>query len=224
MTDKYHSPRFWSIFFLLFLVIAGLILHYIDAVEWRQVLEWAREYTQYWWLAPVLVGLQIIFYMFALPGSLFLWVATLLYPPVSATIILVAGSTIGGLAAYLLSQTLATPWKRRIQQNQIFYTLKARGDFITLLALRIMPGFPQSVINYSSGILHIPVSRFLTTAIIGLTCKTYLYAYVISMAVEAEDPTELIGLDTLWPLIMLSTLFLLAGLFQHYRLRKKQGK
>lgn len=224
MTNKHHPSQLWVIFFLLFLVIAGLILHYIDALDWRQVLEWAREYTQYWWLAPVLVGLQIILFMFALPGSMLLWVAALLYPPVSATIILVAGCTIGGLAAYLLSRSLATPWKKRIQQNQIFHTLETRGDFITLLALRIMPGFPQSVINYSSGILHIPVSRFLTTAIIGLTCKTYLYAYVISMAVEAEDPTELIGLDTLWPLIMLSILFLLAGLYQHYRLRNKQGK
>ncbi|MCK5091504.1 MAG: TVP38/TMEM64 family protein, partial [Gammaproteobacteria bacterium] len=160
MTDKHHNSQLLAIFLLLFLVIAGLILHYIDALEWRQVLEWAREYTQYWWLAPVLVGLQIVFFMFALPGSLFLWVATLLYPPVSATIILVAGSTLGGLAAYLISRTLATPWKKRIQQNQIFHTLQARGDFITLLALRIMPGFPHSVINYSSGILHLPISSF----------------------------------------------------------------
>lgn len=224
MTDKYHPYRLLAIFFLLFLVIAGLILQYIDVLEWRQVLEWAREYIQHWWLVPVLVGLQVVFFMFALPGSMFLWVATLLYPPVSATIILVAGSSIGGLAAYMFSRTLAIPWKKRIQQNQVFHTLKDKGDFITLLALRIMPGFPQSVINYSSGILHIPVGPFLTTAIIGLTCKTYLYAHVISMAVEVEDPTELIGLDTLWPLIMLSTLFLLAGLFQHYHLRKKQGK
>jgi len=222
MTDKHYPSKLWAIFFLLFLVIAGLILHYIDIPDWRQALEWAREYTQYWWLAPVLVGLQIVLFMFALPGSMLLWVATLLYPPFSATIILVAGSTIGGLAAYLLSRTLATPWKKRIQKNQIFHALEARGDFITLLSLRIMPGFPQSVINYSSGILHIPVSRFLTTAVIGLSCKTYLYAHVISMAVEVEDPTELIGLDTLWPLIALSVLFLLAGLFQHYRLRKKQ--
>ena len=222
MTEKHPPSRRWPIFFLLFLITSGLLLHYIDALDWRQALEWAREYTQYWWLAPVLVGLQIVFFMFALPGSMFLWVATLLYPPVSATIILVAGSSLGGLAAYMFSRTLAAPWKKRIQQNQIFHTLKARGDFITLLALRIMPGFPHSVINYSSGILHIPVSQFLITAIIGLTCKTYLYARVIYQATEIEDPVSLIGFSTLWPLILLSTLFLLAGAFQYYGLRTKK--
>lgn len=214
--DRHHLAYFLQLSFLLLLVTTGLVVYFFDLLEWRQTLEWARNYTQYWWLAPFLIGIQVIFFMFALPGSTIFWIIALLYPPVSATIFLVLGSTLGGLAAYLFSRTLVGPWKNRIQHYRIFHLLEKRGDFLSICALRVMPGFPHSVINYSSGILHIPIGQFLAATIIGLTFKTYLYANVVYQAVEAADPKELIQLETIGPLIILTILLLLARLLQHY--------
>ncbi len=86
---------------LLGLIATGIILELAGLLDAEKILSIAREFSQHWWLAAILILLQGILFSFALAGSLFLWVAAPLYPPVMATFILAAGSTLGGLGAYL---------------------------------------------------------------------------------------------------------------------------
>ena len=118
---------------------------------------------------------QILLFTFALPGSVLLWVFALLYAPVSATVLLVTGSTLGALSAYWFARWQSLTWVTRIQRSRFFHLLEQRGDFFTLSALRLLPGFPHSFINYGCGVLRLPLWRFIGASMIGFTLKYALY-------------------------------------------------
>lgn len=195
---------------LLALLALGLIAHFLGLLEWRQVLHWARGYARHEWLVAALILLQIVLFMFAMPGATLLWVVAALYPPVPATLILVTGASLGGLAAYLFARRLATPRLARLRSNRGFRLLREHGDFLTLCALRIMPAFPHSIINYGAGILGLPLGRFLAAAVLGLSVKTFLYSRVIHHTLGAAEPSELLWRNVVPPLVLLALLLLLA--------------
>ena len=197
--------------------LAGEVLGLLDAEAW---IGWARQFAQHWWLALLIVLLQSILFTFALAGSLFLWVAALIYPPVTATLILVAGSTLGGLGAYFLSGYLTDEVKSKIERSRIYKMIHSSNDFFTLFALRVFPGFPHSVVNYSAGILRADLGHFVVAAILGIAIKTYLYARVIYPAASGVSVELLLDASVVGPLLLLSVISLV-GMFLNYRYSKK---
>ena len=181
------------------------------------MLQWARGYAQYGWLAAALILLQIVLFMFAMPGSTLLWVMAALYPPVPATLILVTGASLGGLAGYLFARRLSTPRLAQLRGNRGFRLLREHGDFLTLCALRVTPAFPHSIINYGAGILGLPLGRFLAAAVLGLSVKTFLYSRVIHHTLGAAEPSELLWRNVVPPLILVALLLLLARLILRRR-------
>lgn len=215
-----HSERLAGlgpIMLLLSLLALGLIVHFLGLFEWRQVLQWARGYGQHWWLAAALILLQIVLFMFALPGSTLIWVVAVLYPPVPATLMLVTGATMGGMAGYLFARRLAASRLAQLRNNRGFILLQRHGDFLTLCALRVMPGFPHSIINYGAGILGLPLGRFLAAAVLGLSVKAFLLSSAIHHTLGAAEPSQLAWRDIVLPLVLLALLLLLARLIQRRR-------
>jgi uncharacterized membrane protein YdjX (TVP38/TMEM64 family) len=211
-----HFKMFWQPLSLFILVAAGVIVAINADIDWQQMINAARGYTHYWWMAPALVALQILLFTFALPGSLILWIVAPLYPPVTGTIILVTGSTLGALTAYLFAQWKVLGWAKWIQKSHIFKLLNNRSNFLTSCALRTMPNFPHSVINYGSGLLRIPIGPFLASAVIGLSLKSFLYCKAIYSAASAINLSEIIRLNTLGPLVIVTLLVVVA---EYLRLR-----
>lgn len=82
--------------------------------------------------------------------------------------------------------------------------------------LRMMPGFPHSVINYGSGILRIKFINFIPAAMSGTAVKTYIYSALIYDTTTSGTSTSPIG-PAVWPLFLLS-LLILAGVFGKHRL------
>jgi len=211
-TPGERPEEFGPLVLLLGLLALGLVAHFLGWLEWRQVLQWTRGYTAHWWLAAALILLQIVLFMFAMPGSTLLWVVAVLYPPIAATLILVAGASMGGLAGYLFARRLARHRQARLRKKRHFRLLREHGDFFTLCALRVTPGFPHSIINYGAGILGLPLGRFLAAAVLGLGVKTALYSHVIHRTLEAAEPAERAWQEIALPLVLLALLLLLARL------------
>ena len=196
-----------------FLDIAGLL----DAGE---ILRASRSYAQYWWLVVIIIVAQALMFTFALAGSLFLWVVAPLYPPLTATLILTIGSTLGGLGAYLFSRALTDELKNRVQQSAVYRLLQGGGPFLTQLALRVFPGFPHSVVNYSAGLLRVRLVPFVIAAILGIALKTYVYAGVIYQASNHMSIDMLLDVSVYGPLLILS-LLCLVGVFLKYKITSK---
>ena len=174
-----------------------------------------------WWLIIIIILLQVLLFTFALAGSIFLWVAATLYPPLTATAILVAGATLGGLSAYLFSAKITEQWSARVQRSHIYRLLHKQDKFFTLLAMRIMPAFPHALVNYSSGMLRVKWRYFIPATIIGIGAKSYVYAGIIYNATSSVALEELLDFSTYGPLLLIAG-FILVGLFIKYRLDKTQ--
>ncbi len=203
------------------LIMAGILLDISGLLDAEKMLNIAREYTDHWWLVLVLILLQIIMFTFALPGSFFLWIAAPLYPPAMATFILAVGSTLGGVTAYLFSKRLTDEWIERIKNSHAYKLLHKQDNFFTLFALRVFPAFPHSLINYSSGILNVKLSRFIPAAILGISIKSYIYSKVIYNATTSERLEDLLDISAYGPLILLSAITLMY-VFIKYKLASKR--
>lgn len=199
------------------LITAGILLDFYGLLDAEKILGIARGYTDQWWLIVVLILLQAVLFTFALAGSLFLWVAAPLYPPVMATFILAAGGTLGGIGAYWFSKSLTDEWVKRIENSHAYKLLHKQDNFFVLFALRIFPAFPHSLVNYSSGILKVKLSHFIAAAFLGIGIKSYVYADVIYSATTSASLDELMNISTYGPLILLSALTLV-GVFIKYKM------
>ena len=156
----------YKIIILFVLAGLGVTLQLTGVIDSDQFITVARQYADHWWLGVLLVVIQSVLFTFALPGSSMVWITAALFTPITSTIIISAGTTLGGISAYLFSERLSDEWTQKVKHSRIFQLLQKESNFFTLFALRIMPGFPHSVINYSSGILHISFINFVPAVII----------------------------------------------------------
>ncbi|MDH3534467.1 MAG: VTT domain-containing protein [Gammaproteobacteria bacterium] len=200
---------------LALLIALGFYMQVSGWLDVRLILELARGYTQYWWLIVVLILAQSVLFTFALAGSVFLWIAAPLYPPPVATFILAAGGTLGGLGAYYFSEYLTEEWVDKIRKSRSYRLLRAQENLYTLFAMRVFPGFPHSVVNYSSGILRARLSHFVIAAILGISIKSYIYARVIYGAASSFSPELLLDITIIGPLILLSAISLALVFIDH---------
>lgn len=186
------------------LIAIGLGLETAGLLDVRQILEFARGYTDRWWLALLLIAAQALLFTFALAGSLFLWIAAPLYPPPMATFILACGGTLGGVGAYYFSRFLTADWKRRVEDSRSYRLLQRRDNFFTLFAMRVFPGFPHSLVNYSAGILRARIEHFIVAAILGISIKSFIYARVIYQSSDELGVELLLDFEILAPLVLLA--------------------
>lgn len=205
---------------VVFLITVGILLEVAGLLDVERMLVIAREYADYWWLVVVLILLQTIMFTFALAGSFFLWIVAPIYPPAMAAFILAAGGTLGGITAYFFSKRLTDEWIHRIENSRAYKMLHKQDNFFALFALRVLPAFPHSLVNYSSGILKVKLSHFIPAAFLGVGLKSYIYSEVIYNAASSASIDDLLDISTYGPLVLLSAITLL-GVFIKYRLESR---
>ena len=201
----------YKLIILVILVLVGITLQLSGTIDVRQIISLAREYADYWWLGLLLVAIQAVLFTFALAGSSMLWIIAVLFTPLISTVMITTGTTLGGILAYLFSNKMSDEWVSKAQHSRIYRLLKENSNFYTLLSLRLMPGFPHSVINYSAGILKVGFTRFIPATIAGSAIKSYVYSSVIYKATTIDNSAGEIEFSDIWPLLALS-LLLLAGM------------
>lgn len=221
MTER-SLAALWPLALLGVLVALGLAAQALDLIDWRATLELAREHAARWWLPPALVLLQVVLFAFALPGSAVLWLAAPLLAPAAATAVLTVGGCAGALAAYAFAQRLTGVSLQRLQAHRGYRILQRESDFLLLCALRLVPAFPHSVINYAAGTLRVRLVPFAVSAAIGFGAKAWLYANVIHNALAAERLADLANAQVLWPLVALVAALLIARGLLRWRGRRAQ--
>ena len=186
-------------------------------IDSMQLLSAVRAYADHWWLWLLLIAVQIILYTFALTGSSMIWIIAALYPPLSSTLIFTTGTSLGALSAYLFSARLSAEWRKKVEGSRAYTVLQKQGGFLTLLSLRTMPGFPHSLVNYSSGLLNIRMRYFIPAVIAGSVLKAYIYSALIHNATRHADTPGSIDFSDLWPLMLISFSLLAIVLLLHIR-------
>lgn len=207
---------------LILIVVIGILLSMTGILDPHKLLVWARHYDDQWWLVAILVAVQVLLFTFALAGSVVLWIAAVLYEPIAASLILAAGATLGGLSAYFFSATLSEEWVRRVENSHIYRLLRKQDNFFALLSMRVMPGFPQGLFNYSSGILRVNLLSYVVASFIGIGLKSYIYAPIIYKAAGGASVKDLFDISTIGPLILISLALFSVVMFR-YKWNQKHG-
>ncbi len=214
------KPSYLRLLLIPLLVITGLALAIWQPVGLVELLHWGQIVADRPLVIAAIVATMIVLFSFGLPGSLGLWMIAPFLPPLIATALLVSASVSGALGAYAVSSRLGSGWRPTGFALRMVAFLEKRGDLFTQTALRILPGFPHSVINFAGGVLSLPLLVFTTAAVIGLTIKWAVYATAIHGLADAVETGSAIQASTIAPLIILSILLLL-GAWVRGRVKKE---
>jgi len=212
------SAARWGLLVLPFVLLAGLVLERAGILDWHAGVMIARVYADRWWLAPALAAVTALLFAASLPGSAMVWILGILFPPVVATPAFVAGGVAGAYAAYLAARAASGAGEG--EPDRLRRLLAERGDFATLLAVRVVPSFPHSAINLAAGVLAIPRQRFLISTSLGLLVKGALYLSAIHQASGAESMAGAISWRTVAPLVVLAVLLVVGPALLRRRRRR----
>ncbi|MBM9535613.1 TVP38/TMEM64 family protein [Desulfobulbus alkaliphilus] len=184
-------------------LLAGIVAQQAGYIDLTGQLEKFEAVAQLWWMMLLVVLIQAVLYAFALPGSLLVISLAAVYPPWVGTMLVVAGGLLGALAAYYFSAWLSPVWTARIARFKGYQLLKQNSGFFQLFALRCFPGFPHSIINYSSGILKVKLGPFVLSTALGYAFKGYIYCSAVYHATHIQESSQAISFATLLPLFFL---------------------
>ena len=212
-----QSLRRWT---LPALVILGLLIAAWSPVETDTLLRWGQQVGTNPWVWIAVGTAMALFFTFGLPGSLGLWLIAPFNPPWLSTILLVIASTIGAIGGYKFSVAMAGADDHKKEPNKLVQILQRRSDLLTLTALRMLPGFPHSAINFASGLTHVPRMRFIVATILGLSVKWGVYASAIYGIRDAAEAGDALGLTTVLPLLILVILTLIGVWFKSKHVTK----
>lgn len=204
------------------LVLAAALFMVGKPVSVESLIEWGSAMSAHPAVAVGLVALQAVLLALALPGTLMLWVVAPLYTPFQAALILTAGSVLGASGAYGISRHIRGDRLFRGFSGRVIGLLRRRNDLFIQLLLRIVPGFPHSVINYGAGMLKLPLSTFLVATTLGLAVKWFVYASAMHAMLEMGSGEGKIGIDSLIPLFILAILFAV-GWLVHQRVKTRRS-
>lgn len=192
-------------------VLMGLYLWIWYSPDLTQLQSWADEASHHPAVIVSVILIMAVTLALGLPGSIGLWLIAPFYPPLAATPMLIVGSVLGALGAYWLSAWVGDRWTPKGLTRKIMRRLEQRSDFLTQCALRVLPGFPHSVVNYAAGLLRLPLGTFLMAATIGLGVKWAVYASAIYGALEAVEKEEALSISVVLPLLALTVLLLVGA-------------
>ncbi len=202
----------WALGFACFAMLTYLWLWYSpDLMAFKL---WASQASHH---PVVIIGVMLtmaITLAIGLPGSIGLWLIAPFYPPLIATLMLTISSVVGALGAYQLAARAGRRWNPSGLTLKVMQMLEQRSDLMTQCALRVLPGFPHSVINFAAGLRNISIKTFLLAATLGLAVKWVVYSSAIYGALEAIEEEDALQFDVVLPLIALALLLLIGAWFR----------
>jgi uncharacterized membrane protein YdjX (TVP38/TMEM64 family) len=203
---------------IMLLVLIGTIVAMAAPAEVMALMAHGERLAAHPATLTMLIVIQALLFTFSLPGSVMVWVVAPFMHPVKATLVLIIGSIIGCLGAYWFAHRLGTSTRDSLEEKAAYRILRRHSDAFTQCALRLLPGFPHSVVNYAAGTLALPLTGFTLAIVVGLGLKWALYSSVIYALVEAGEGELQLGFWQLSPLLGLAVLLIL-GRFAANRIK-----
>ncbi len=100
-----------------------------------------------------------------------------------------AGATLGGTAAFVISRSLGREGARLLLGDRLTNVDDWIGDndFVSILILRLMPIVPFNGLNYAAGLAAVRPSRYVAATAIGMVPGAIL---TTALGDRADDPTS----------------------------------
>ena len=131
-----------------------------------------------WYGPPLFIALYAIGCVFAVPASLFILSAGVIWGwAVGGTYTMIGGligATLSFLAGRFIGEGLLDRFGRvgKVVAKQVDH-----AGFRSLLLLRLIPLFPFAVLNYGAGVARVKLGHFVAATAIALAPSNYVFAY-----------------------------------------------
>ncbi|MGM0614286.1 MAG: TVP38/TMEM64 family protein [Pseudomonadota bacterium] len=212
MNKRIRLPHFWWLFVAgVFLLGYAWLWYSPDLIAFKH---WAMQMSHHPAVILAVILIMAVTLAIGLPGSIGVWMIAPFYTPLVATLLLTVGSVAGAYGAYQLSARIGERWEPGPLTLKVMGTFEKRSDLMTQCALRLLPGFPHSVINFASGLRRLPMKTYLMAATLGLSAKWMVYSSAIYGALEAIEEENPLQFDVILPLIILAVLLLIGAWFR----------
>jgi uncharacterized membrane protein YdjX (TVP38/TMEM64 family) len=139
----------------------------------------------------------------------------------------VAGTTLGAAAAFVLGRLLGRDALRTLLRLRALKAMDRQlsdHGFRSVLLMRLVPGVPFAVANYTSAISRMHVLTFVTATAVGVLPNTAVYVVAGSLARAPDSPAFLAALGVIAALGVASVGATLWRARAHHRLRAWFGR
>jgi phospholipase D1/2 len=173
------------------------------------------------WLRHALIPLT-----FAIGGLLFIPInimilATAAFLPIGQALVhIIFGIVVNVTTSYIVGHAAGRYFFRRFFGSKVRNILRrvGNGHFLTLVALRIVPVAPNSLINLTAGVGHVPFFRFLAATLVGMAPGLLLLVVFQKSLFNVLEKPELVSILLLAALVVSGLLLAQWSLrrFSHY--------
>ena len=148
---------------------------YLTRAHIHDLIEWLRGL----WYGPlVLIGLYAVGCVFALPASIFVIAAGVIWGWKLGAVYAIIGGFIGALAAYFVGRFLGEGLLDKFGSvgRAVRRQVETAG-FTSMLIVRLIPGPPFAVWNYAAGIARMRFRDYALATLIGIIPSHIVFTY-----------------------------------------------
>lgn len=169
---------------------------------------------------PLLIlGLALIHAVVFYPAEIIDAAAGFVYGFFPALALMMTGWLLSGLICFAIGRSVARPLLDRwlgVERFERIEKMTERGGATLMLAMRLIPILPFSLVSYAAGAAHVPLWRFVWTTVVGYLPITALAVYF---------GTQLEGLSLTDPLVLGSAAALMGLLAAgHWAMRRQAAR
>ena len=203
-------------------VLASPLRHQLTISSARAWVTSERAHVQSLWWTPIALVLAYgIGCIFAVPATIFIAVAGALWGWKLGLTYAIAGGMLGASLSYFIGRYLGEGMLDRFGRVGAAVTRQIeRAGFQTMLIVRLIPGPPFAVWNYSAGAVRFPFGIYFLATLLGTLPAHFVFAYSAD-ALFSGTMTERDALKTLAVVAaLLIALVLIPTLIKRFLRRK----
>ncbi len=160
-------------------VVAAIYLSPLrEHMNREEIREIVAQLRGYWYGPLVFIVLFAIGCVFAIPASLFVVSAGLIWGWVWGGTYSIIGGVIGAVISFFAGRFIGEGLLDRF--GRVGRVVKKQVDhagFKSLLVLRFIPGLPFAALNYGAGVCGVTLGDFVFATLLGMAPSVYVFAY-----------------------------------------------
>jgi uncharacterized membrane protein YdjX (TVP38/TMEM64 family) len=211
---------------LVLLVIVGVVAAiYLspmrDHLTREEIRSWVSHLRGFWYGPIVFIVLFAIGCVFALPASIFVISAGLIWGWIWGGTYSIIGGLLGAVASFYAGRFIGEGVIARFGRvGRAVAKQVDHAGFRSLLILRFIPGLPFAALNYGAGVCGVRLGDFVLATLLGMAPSVYVFAWCAD-ALFNKTMTEA---DAVWRLIVVAVLMVLVTMLPVLLKRKLRSE